>query len=381
VTAAPTSSLGLSHPVPFLDVNSMNQEVMAEIEQGWESVVSSGSFVGGPEISRFEEAFADFCGTKHAVGVANGTDALELVLRALGIGPGDEVIIPTNTFIATPEAVRLCGATPRFVDVDERSLLVSPDAVEAAIGPSTAAIIPVHLYGHMAPMDAIVAIGKRHNIPVIEDAAQAHGSTWLGRSAGSFGAAGCFSFYPGKNLGAFGDAGAIVTNDDSLYETLALMTNHGRSRASKYLHPLLGRNSRLDSLQAVVLSAKLNRLCDWNGCRRAAVDVYQLLLEDLPVSIVQPLPGCVSSYHLNVVRVPGRDGLLERLRKRGVDAAIHYPVPCHLQAAYRTSTPEHLPVAERAAKEILSLPLSPHMSINDVERVASALRDEALTAA
>src|SRR3954447_19442910 len=256
-------------PIPFADLTVMTDEVRGEVEAGFRDVLDSGRFIGGDLVERFEQQWAAYCGTGHAVAVGNGTDALHLALRALGIGPGDEVVVPTTTFVATAEGVILAGATPRFADVSPDTLLLTPETLAAAITPRTRAVIAVHLYGQMADMDAIGRVAASSGLAVLEDAAQAHGACWRGARAGSFGHAGCFSFYPGKNLGAFGDAGAVVTQDAELARRLRSMRDHGRGGGSHYEHEFVGTNSRMDALQAAVLQAKLPRLESWVAARRA----------------------------------------------------------------------------------------------------------------
>lgn len=326
--------------------------------------------VTGEVVASFEEAFAGYCGTNHAVGVGNGTDALHLTLRALGIGPGDEVLLPANTFVATAEAVVLAGARPRFADVDPDTLLLTPETIEAAVTTATSAVIVVHLYGQLPDMDAILNCAEQFGLLVIEDAAQAQGATWGSRRAGSFGAAGCFSFYPGKNLGAFGDAGAVVTSDARLAERLRSMRDHGRTGGSHYEHGLLGTNSRLDALQAVVLEAKLARLDGWNATRRELMARYREQLDpDVAVPVAQQ-PGGEGIHHLAVVRVRDRDRLREELAEVGVLAGVHYPTPCHRMGPYAGHADGPLPVAEVAAAEVLSLPMHPHLGTADVDYVA-----------
>lgn len=362
-------------PVPFLDLAAMHAEVDAALERAWRDVRSTGAFVGGPAVERFEADWAAFCGTAHAVGVANGTDALQLVLRALGLGPGDEVLVPANTFVATAAAVVLAGATPRFVDVDPDTLLLTADIAEAAVTPRTAAILAVHLYGQPADMDALRRVAARAGLALVEDAAQAHGATWRGRSAGSLGRAGCFSFYPGKNLGALGDAGAVTTDDAALAARVRSLGNHGRAAASKHLHEHVGTNSRLDGLQAAVLSAKLPRLRAWTAARRRVVARYRQELAGSPVRLVAEAADAVSAWHLAVVRVADRDAVRDALDEAGIGTGVHYPVPCHRQEAFAALAGGlRLPVAERAAGEILSLPLSPHTTDAQVDRVCAALR-------
>jgi dTDP-4-amino-4,6-dideoxygalactose transaminase len=360
--------------VPLMDLSGMNAEVNDAVEQGWKTVRDTGRFIGGPLVERFEQDWAAYCGTKHCVGVANGTDALELVLRGLGIGPGAEVIVPANTFTATAEAVVLAGAVPRFADVDSKTLLLTPETINAALNERTAAVITVHLYGHMPDMEGILDLASSKGLVVIEDAAQAHGSTWKEQKAGSFGIAGCFSFYPGKNLGAYGDGGAVVTDDDRLADKIRSISNHGRSSTSKYAHDSVGRNSRLDALQAVVLSAKLSRLDGWNRARREAIILYSELLTGSDLSLVEATGDAISAYHLNVVRVADRARVQAELSDRGIQTDVHYPIPLHLLDFYVGET-ETLPVAEQAADEILSLPLFPNISSEQVEAVCSQLRD------
>jgi dTDP-4-amino-4,6-dideoxygalactose transaminase len=308
-----------------------------------------------------------------AVGLASGTAALELSLRALDIGPGDEVILPTNTFIATASAVANVGATPVFVDVDPASLLMTAGDVSAALSPRTAAVIAVHLYGQPADMDALGEVARRAGIVVIEDAAQAHGATWNGRRAGGLSTVGCFSFYPGKNLGAYGDAGAIVTNDAALADRVRSLANHGRAANDTGLHEHRGGNHRLDTLQAAVLLAKLPHLDRWNAQRRAAAERYRRLLADLPVALPAVADGASSSHHLAVIRVPERDAVRRHLAAAGIATGIHYPIPCHRQPAYAEQAERHLPVAEAAAAEILSLPMYPHLPAAAIDRVVEGL--------
>lgn len=359
--------------VPFSDLSVMTDEIRAEVEKGWRGLLDTNGWVGGPAVTAFEEAWAAYCGTREAVGVANGTDALHLVFRALGIGAGDEVIIPANTFIATAEAVVLAGARPRFVDVDPQSLLITADAVADAVTPATAAVLPVHLYGHVADLAALGRACARHGLAMIEDAAQAHGATRDGVRAGSAGIAAGFSFYPGKNLGAFGDGGAVTTDDTNLAAKVRSLANHGRADEDRYVHPEIGTNSRLDSMQAVVLSAKLARLDEWTRLRRRVVDAYTQQVADLPLRLVQPEPGVESVWHLLVARVADRDRVREELAGLGVQTGLHYPVPCPEQPGYSAWSDGDFPVASTTAREIFTLPLHPHMPVSDVERVCTAL--------
>jgi dTDP-4-amino-4,6-dideoxygalactose transaminase len=360
--------------VPFFDLGGMTQEVRSDVDAAWSTLLGTGHFVGGAEVDRFEEEWARYCGTAHAIGVANGTDALTLTLRALAIGAGDEVVVPANTFIATAEAVVLAGATPRFADVDPDTLLLTADGLAAAITSRTSAVIAVHLYGQTADMDAISVTAERAALAVLEDAAQAHGASWWGRPAGSLGRAGCFSFYPGKNLGAFGDAGAVVTDDADLTERLRSLRNHGRVSGSHYRHGDIGTNSRLDSVQAAVLSAKLPRLDAWVEARRAIVGQYREALGDGPMHLVATAPGAEHACHLAVVEVPDRDAVRAGLGRLGIETAVHYPVPCHRHGPYRRFATGPLPVAEGAAERVLSLPLFPHMSVEQITRVCEAVQ-------
>jgi dTDP-4-amino-4,6-dideoxygalactose transaminase len=355
--------------VPFLDLAAMHDEVADEVRAGFDGVLAAGAFIQGPAVAAFEAEFAVFAGAAHCVGVGNGTDALELALRAAGVQPGAEVVLPANTFVATVEAVLRAGARPVLADVDADHLLLDPDRVKEVIGPRTAAIVPVHLYGQLAPMAALTAPG----IPVVEDAAQSHGATQDGRRF--FGAVAATSFYPGKNLGAYGDAGAVLTDSAELARAVRLLGNHGSE--VKYRHETLGFNSRLDTLQAVVLRAKLARLADWNALRRAAAVRYAGLLAGRP-DVITPLvaPGNEHAWHLYVIRIPDRDRVLAELRDAGVQAQIHYPVPVHLQPAFRFlgHGPGDFPVTEDAARQILSLPLYPHITVEQQQMVAERLQ-------
>lgn len=359
--------------VPFTDLAPMTREVRHAVEQGWNQVLESGRFIGGPAVAEFERAWASYCGVPHAVGVANGTDALQLTLRALGIGAGDEVIVPANTFVATAEAVVLAGAVPRFADVSQQTLLLTPDHLEAALTPRTRAVIVVHLYGQMPDMGALGRAAGRAGIAVIEDAAQAHGATWHGRRAGSLGRAGCFSFYPGKNLGAFGDAGAVVTADAGLAERISCLRDHGRLTGSHYDHEFAGMNSRLDALQAVTLTAKLSRLDAWTQARRSIAARYRAALGSGAARMPAEEPGSNGVYHLAVVQVRERGRVQRHLATLGIQTLVHYPIPCHLQVPYRQFAAGPLPVAEQSAGQVLSLPMFPHMTAGQVAAVCDAV--------
>jgi len=362
--------------VPFLDLASHHQPLRAELEAAIAEVLDTSAFAGGPMVARFEEEFAAFCNARHAVGVGSGTEALWLCLLALGVGPGDEVITVPNTFMATAEAITYCGAQPVFVDVDPTFHTMDPDLLEAAITPRTKAIIPVHLYGQTADLDPILALAWKHGLPVVEDACQAHGAEYKGRKAGTLGIAGCFSFYPGKNLGALGEAGAIITEDPDLLYKVQTLREHGQPR--KYHHSMIGWNARMDGIQAAALRVKLKHLARWNTQRRSHARQYHELLADLE-NIVLPVeaPFARHVFHLYPVRVPNRDAFLKEMAELGVACGVHYPVPVHRQAAYH-----HLelgagsfPVSERAAQELLSLPMFPELTLPQIEKVALSLRE------
>jgi dTDP-4-amino-4,6-dideoxygalactose transaminase len=364
--------------IPFLDLTGTTEEVRDEVLAGWTALLDSHAFIGGEAVTRFEHEWAQYCGTQHAVGVGNGTDALHLVFRALGIGAGDEVVVPANTFVATVEAIVLAGARPRFADVDPDTLLITPRTLAEAATSSSKAVAVVHLYGQMPDMDGLRAAADGRGLLLVEDAAQAQGATWRDAKAGSLGVAGCSSFYPGKNLGAFGDAGAVVTDDEDLATRLRALRDHGRVGTGHYEHGLLGTNSRLDAVQAVVLEAKLRRLDEWNARRRDLVAVYRELLDPDAAALVAELDGSRGAYHLAVARVLERDRVRAELAGAGIGTGIHYPTPCHLMAPYRQYADRALPVAESVAGQLLSLPLSPHLSVDDVERVAKLTNDVAL---
>lgn len=363
--------------IPFLDLSAMHAELEVELDDAWRRVSRSGRFIGGEFVDRFEDEWAAYCGTAHCVGLASGTVALQLALSALGIVPGDEVVLPASTFFATAEAVVAAGAKPVFVDVDPSTLLMTAAAVEDVITPRTAAVVAVHLYGQPVDMDAVGQVASTAGLALIEDAAQAHGATWRGRRAGGLSHVGSFSFYPGKNLGAFGDAGAVVTNDRTLAERIRSLSNHGRTRDDHCRHECLGGTHRLDALQAAILSVKLGRLDGWNDGRRRVAAWYEPLLRELAVEPVQIAAGACSNWHLAVIQNPHRDHIRERLHAEGIDTAIHYPIACHRQPALGPLNAPRLPVAERAADRVLSLPMAPHLTQAEVARVAEAI-DRAL---
>jgi dTDP-4-amino-4,6-dideoxygalactose transaminase len=361
--------------VPLLELRTMHEALRAELDRIWSESVDGSGFIGGAPVAGFEDAWARACGRRHAIGVANGTDAIALTLLALGIGRGDEVIVPANTFIATAEAVLMASARPRFVDVDPETHLMRAGTAEPAIGPSTKAIIAVDLHGNVPNMAELAELADAHGLALIEDAAQAHGSSWRGRPAGSFGVASCFSFYPGKNLGAFGDGGAVVTDDEALASSIRSIANHGRAPESGDVHRCVGLNSRLDALQAGVLSAKLPFLAAWNERRMAIAARYDEAFRAIsnamtPVTIEDDV---VPTYHHYVVRTGARDRVRMELDTLGIDTGVHYPTPCHLQAPYRGFTDRPLPVAERLASEILSLPIFPTLEDDLVDLVCESV--------
>lgn len=362
--------------VPLVDLSVQHRAVQEDVWKRFDRLTRDTSFVLGEEVAEFESAFATFTATAYCVGVANGTDALELALRALGVGPGDEVVVPANSFFASAGAIARAGARPVFVDVDDRYLLMDPDAVEGALSPATRVVMPVHLFGQCAPVEAIRERVSGRGIEILEDAAQAQGAARNGRAIGAWGRAAATSFYPGKNLGAYGDAGAVLTDDAEIADRIRRLRDHGS--AEKYRHDTIGFNSRLDSMQAAVLNAKLAFLPGWNDQRRAAAETYGRLLAAVDgVRVPEVMEGNEHVWHLYVVRIPGRDEVLRRMRERGVGVQIHYPIPIHLQRAFKGLGYEKgdLPVAEAAADEILSLPLYPGITPEQQEYVVTALRD------
>lgn len=362
--------------IPFVDLVAQYHRYKGELDAAIQSILESASYIGGPANARFEKAFAEYCGAKYAIGVGNGTDALYLILRTLGVGPGDEAIVPANTFIATAEAVTLTGAKVVFVDVREEDALLDPTKLEAAITPRTKVILPVHLYGQLADMKAILAIAEKHGVVVVEDSAQAHGAEEHGKRAGSFGRATGFSFYPGKNLGAYGDGGGVVTNDAVLADKVRRLANHGR--AEKFGHEIPGVNSRLDGLQGAILEVKLRHLDTWANERRAAAKRYTAMLADVPgVKGFEVRSEKAHVFHLYVVRVADREGLKTHLASRNIQSGIHYPQALHLLPAYADLgyAKGSFPIAERLAGEILSLPIFPEITEAQQRRVVDAIRE------
>ncbi|MBV8949998.1 MAG: DegT/DnrJ/EryC1/StrS family aminotransferase [Actinobacteria bacterium] len=361
--------------IPLVDLAAQHREIADEVLAGWQSVLERTAFVLGDEVTDFEREFAGYTGVAHCIGVGSGTDALELGLRACGVEPGDEVILPANTFVATAFAVDRAGATPVFVDVDPDSYLLDVQQVKARLGPRTRAVIPVHLYGQLAPMEDLLDLLAGNDVAVVEDAAQCQGAHRHGKHAGTFGAVAATSFYPGKNLGAYGDAGAVLTESDELARRIRALRNYGGE--AKYEHPERGFNSRLDTLQAVVLLAKLRRLDRWNAARAAAAARYTELLGPVEaVTVPSVAPGNEHVWHLYVIRVPERDRVLAALHRDGIGAGIHYPVPVHLQGAFAGLgySDGDFPVTESAARSIVSLPMYPTITPEQQERVVDAVQ-------
>ena len=361
--------------IPLVDLKAQIERIEDDISDAIERVIASTGFIMGEEVKSFEREFASFCGAKYAIGVSSGTSALHLALKAVGVVPGDEVITVPHTFIATAEAIVHCGATPVFVDVEENTFTMDPEKLEGVINSKTKAILPVHLYGQCADMGAILDIAARYNIPVVEDAAQSHGATFNDRKAGTMGEAACFSFYPGKNLGAFGDAGAVTTNDPKVAEKVGRSRDHGRKE--KYIHLEVGYGERLDALQAAILRVKLRNLGSWNNQRRNLAKQYDRLLADISeVTLPVVREDSEHVFHLYVIRVAQRDELLNHLRQQGIMAGVHYPVPLHLQPAfeYLGYRRGDFPATEHLANSVLSLPLYPELSETGINRVVEAIR-------
>ena len=380
--------------VPFLDLKAQYESIKHEIDDVIQEVLNSCAFAGGPFVEKFEKEFAKFCGCDYCVGVGNGTEALWLSLLALGIGPGDEVITVPNTFIATAEAISFCGAVPVFVDIDEFTYTMNPDKLieflEEKCFPDEItgqpinrltncpikAIIPVHIFGQMADMDPIMAIARKHGLYVIEDACQAHGAEYKGKPAGSIGDAGCFSFYPGKNLGAYGEAGAVTTNNAQLAEQIAMLRDHGQSE--KYYHDKIGWNARMDGIQGAVLSVKLNHLPAWNRVRREKARVYNSLLSGID-GLILPFASddAIHVYHIYAIRTLRRDALMRYLADNDIYCGIHYPVPIYLQAAYSNSDVKNseLKVSKRVCSELLSLPMFPELTDEQQIRVRDKIKE------
>jgi dTDP-4-amino-4,6-dideoxygalactose transaminase len=362
--------------VPFLDLKSHHAPMLTEINGAIRDVIESNAFAGGPFVERFEEDFAAYCNSSYAIGLGSGTEALWLTLMALGVGPGDDVITVPNTFMATAEAITYCGARPVFVDVDERTYTLDPDSLEQAVTARTKAIIPVHLFGQPADMDSILKFARRRGLFVIEDACQAHGAEYQGRRAGTLGDAGCFSFYPGKNLGAFGEAGAAVTDNAELQEKIRILRDHGQVR--KYHHTMIGWNCRMDGIQAAALRVKLRYLEKGNQLRRSHAAHYDQALSDMEEIVTPAHSADVRHvYHVYAIRVQERDEIMRLLGEKGIGCGVHYPIPVHLQEAYRSLgyAQGDFPIAERCAAEFISLPMFPELTSAQLEIVVQGVKE------
>ena len=361
--------------IPLVDLKAQYQSIQPEIDEAIQRIIANTSFVMGKEVADFEAAFADFCGVEHAVGVSSGTGALFLALLGYDIGPGDEVITTPFTFFATGEAISQVGARPVFVDIDPVTYNIDPALIEAAITPYTKAVMPVHLYGQPADMDAINDIAQRHDLVVIEDAAQAHGSLYKGKRAGNLGDSACFSFYPSKNLGCYGDGGAVVTNDEKLADRVRKLRDHGR--VTKYEHDELGYGHRIDALQTAILGAKLPHLDDWNEGRRLRAATYDELLADTSLITPQHLPETTPVYHCYTVRTPNRDAVVKSLQTAGIGVGVHYPIPLHLQPAYRFLElgEGSYPVTEQMSAEVMSLPIYAELTEAQQDEVVAAVKE------
>ncbi|OHB59829.1 MAG: erythromycin biosynthesis sensory transduction protein eryC1 [Planctomycetes bacterium RBG_13_44_8b] len=361
--------------VPFLDLKAQYSSIKNEIARALQEVLDTTAFAGGPFIEKFEKEFAAFCQCEFAIGVGSGTDALWMALLGLGIGPGDEVITVPNTFIATAEAISFCGAKPVFVDIDESSYNINPELVEAAVTSKTKAIIPVHLFGQTADMNPITDIARAHKLFIIEDACQAHGAEYKRKRAGSIGDLGCFSFYPGKNLGAYGEAGAIVTNNAELTQKMRMFRDHGQGK--KYYHSMIGWNARMDGFQGAVLSVKLKHLNEWNKARRENAQLYNDLLTGVN-GIITPAEADYGKhvYHIYAIRTKDRDALIKILAEREIFCGIHYPVPLHLQDAYKFlgKGKGSFPVVEKCAEEFVSLPMFAELTQEQIEKVTNEIK-------
>jgi dTDP-4-amino-4,6-dideoxygalactose transaminase len=363
--------------IPFLDLREGYLELKADIDRAIARVLDSGWYILGPEVEAFEAEFAAYCDAKHALGVANGLDALHLALRAMDVRPGDEVIVPSNTYIATWLAVSLCGAKPVPVEPDAQTYNIDPARIEAAITERTRVLLPVHLYGQPADLDPIIEIARKNRLYVLEDAAQAHGARYKGKRLGAHGDAVAWSFYPGKNLGAMGDGGAVTTNDPKIADRIRVLRNYGSRE--KYVNEVQGLNSRLDPLQAALLRVKLAHLDEWNARRRAVADRYGRELSGVGLTLPHVPKWAGAVWHLYVICHPRRDALQKALGEAGVGTLIHYPIPPHLQEAYRPAgwTRGAFPIAERLADEVLSLPMGPHLLTEQAEAVISAIVESA----
>ena len=363
--------------IPFLNLRAQYATIQSDLETAALNVLRSGRYVMGEEVAALEEEFAAYCGTSHAIAVNTGTSALHLALLAAGVGPGDEVITTPFTFVATAAAIRYVGARPVFVDIDPATFTIDPNGIERAISARTRVLLPVHLYGQMADMEAITQIAARHGLAVIEDACQAHGALYFGARAGSLGLSGCFSFYPGKNLGACGEGGIVVTNNDEQARQIRMLRDWGQDR--RYHHVMAGYNYRMDAIQGAILRVKLRQLESWTEARRMRARLYEQLLGDAPIDIPREAHGRRHVYHIFAVRTDHRDDLQRQLLAEGVETGLHYPVPVHLQPAYANPEygPGSFPHAEAAARSVLSLPLYPELRTQDVEMISDLVRQDA----
>lgn len=371
------SAASTSRTIPIFSTKPQYLSIKGEVDAAIQGVLDASSFILGPQVSGFESEFARYLGAEHCVGAASGTDAIQLALRAVGVQPGDEVLTVSHTACATTVGIELAGGRPRFVDIQEGTFNIDPAALETHITPRTRAIVPVHLYGRPVDLGPLLEVARRHSLWVVEDAAQAHGATYRGRRVGTIGDAGAFSFYPTKNLGAYGDGGAVVTTDGGVAERLRLLREYGWTRARRYVSTHRGLNSRLDELQAAILRVKLSHLDDWNARRRSLAALYHEQLAGVPwLALPTTPPDAGHVYHLFVVRTADRDELAAHLRQAGIGSQIHYPVPIHQQDAYLDLgyAPGSLPITERIVREILSLPLYPELSIDDVRYVAATIK-------
>lgn len=362
-------------PVAYLDLKAQLRPLRAELSAAFERTVDNCSFCLGPDVAQFEKDFAAFIGTEHCVGVNSGTSALHIAMRLLDVEPGDEIVTTPFTFVATSWAISYVGATPVFVDVDDATFNINPDLIEAAITPKTKAIMPVHLYGHPCDLDRILPIAQKHNLPVVEDTAQAHAAKYKGKTVGTFGDLSCYSFYPGKNLGACGEGGALLTNNEAMAKRARALREHGST--VRYYHDEVGYNYRMEGLQGAALGIKLKHLADWTAARQRVARRYHELLSDTPLQLPREADYAESAYHLYVVRHPERDELMKHLQANQVGCALHYPVPLHLQKCYASLGHKEgaFPVAEKAASQCLSLPIYPEMPDADVDRVAEVIHD------
>jgi dTDP-4-amino-4,6-dideoxygalactose transaminase len=361
--------------VNFVDLKAQYQTIKPEIDAAIQDVISNTAFILGKAVADFEEQFADYCGVKHCAGINSGTSALIMAMQALGVGEGDEVITTTNTFIATAEAISYTGATPVLVDIEDNSYNMDPKKLEAAISGKTKAIIPVHLYGQPADMDPIREIADKKGIVVIEDACQAHGAEYKGKRAGSLGSVGCFSFYPGKNLGAYGEGGAVTTDDEKIAQKVRMLRDHGSPK--KFYHEYIGNNCRLEGIQGAVLSVKLKHLDKWNDARRRNADLYRKYLEDADIGLPQEMPYARHVYHIFCVRVKDREKLIDFLKGKGIFTNIHYPIPIHLQKAYSFLGYKKgdFPVTEGSMDRILSLPMFAELTEEQIKYTADCIKE------